>query len=228
MAELDAVSQRFIADMLSYLSALDDGIAKAEEFAAANRQAEDAVIALSQTATDAAVVVDAAMGSMARSARDLQGAFAGATVQALALKAAMRDMGGGGGLAGLGGGDRGGGGGLNLRLFGGLLGGIRLTGGALHWLIAGFAELMAVVIPATVAAGAWAAVWLQGATNVVQHMQAVYTATEATANIFHMTAGQAVGLGSALQKAQDAANPNVYQALGSAILTVREHFGGLA
>ena len=166
------------------------------------------------------------MGSMARSAKDLQGAFAGATAQALLLRAAMRDMGGGGGLGGLGGGDRGGGGGLNLRLFGGLLGGIRLTGNALHWLIAGFAELMAkVVIPATVAAGAWAAVWLQGATNVAQHMQAVYTATEATANIFHMTAGQAIGLGYALQTAQDAANPNVYQALGSAILTMNESSG---
>lgn len=106
--------------------------------------------------------------------------------------------------------------------------GIRLTGAAIHWLIAGFAELMAVVIPATVAAGAWAAAWLQGTMNVARHLNAVYIATEAMANMGAKTAGQVLGLGNALQKAQDAANPNVYQALGGAINIVREHFSGLA
>jgi len=106
--------------------------------------------------------------------------------------------------------------------------GIRLTGTAIHWLVAGTAEFLAVAIPATVAGAAWAAVWLQGATNVAQHMQAVYTATEATSAMFHTTAGQAVGLGNALQKAQDAANPDVYQALGGVINTIKETMGGLA
>jgi len=114
-----------------------------------------------------------------------------------------------------------------FRLGFGWLGGLRMTGSVLHWLITGFAELMAVVIPATIAIGAWAAVWLQGATNVAEHMKAVYTATEATSNMFHMTAGQAVGLGNALQKAQDAANPDVYQALGSALLIIKERSGGV-
>jgi hypothetical protein len=106
--------------------------------------------------------------------------------------------------------------------------GIRLTGTAIHWLIAGFAELAAVVIPAAVAAGAWAAAWLQGTVNVVQHMDAVYTATEAMANAGARTAGQMVGLGDALQKAQNQANPQVYQALGGAIDLVKESTGGLA
>ena len=53
----------------------------------------------------------------------------------------------------------------------------------------------------------------------------VYTATEATANMFHTTAGEAVGLGHALQSAQDAANPDVYSVLGSAVITVNEISG---
>jgi hypothetical protein len=99
---------------------------------------------------------------------------------------------------------------------------------ALHWIVAGTAELLAVLAPAVVAMGAWFAVWLQGAVNVYEHMQAVYGATEATANIFGVTAGQAVGLGHALQTAQNAANPDVYQALGAAVDIVREHFSDLA
>src|SRR6185437_15006885 len=79
--------------------------------------------------------------------------------------------------------------------------GLRLTGTAIHWLVAGTMELLAVLVPATVAAGAW----LQGATNVAQHMNAVYTATEAMANAGARTAGQMIGLGDALQKAQNAA-----------------------
>ena len=69
---------------------------------------------------------------------------------------------------------------------------------------------------------------MQGATNVAQHMNSVYTATEATSSMFHVTAGHAVGLGNALQKAQDAANPDVYQALGGAVNVVNERFGALA
>jgi Transglycosylase SLT domain len=108
----------------------------------------------------------------------------------------------------------------------GLLGQSWLT--TAHWIVLGTAEILAVVLPATVALGSWFAVWLQGATNVYDHMTAVYGATEATANIFGETAGQAVGLGDALQKAQNAANPDVYQVLGAAVDLVREHFSDLA
>ncbi len=106
--------------------------------------------------------------------------------------------------------------------------GMRLTGTTLHWIIAGTAELAAVLIPATVAAGAWAAVWLQGATNVYTHIMAVYGATEATGQAAGHTAGDVLGLSHSLQAAQNAANPQVYKALGAAILIVNEAGGNLA
>ncbi len=105
---------------------------------------------------------------------------------------------------------------------------LNLSSNAIHWIISGTAELLAVLLPATVAAGAWAAVWLQGTTNVYQHIMSVYGATEAMANAGAETAGQMLGLGHALQTAQNAANPDVYQALGGAINLVRESAGGLA
>lgn len=110
-----------------------------------------------------------------------------------------------------------------------MINGWRLTGNAIHWIIAGGAELLAVTLPALVALGAGLAVMGQAAAeNVVPHMQAVYTATEATSQMFNTTAGQVIGLGHALQQAQDAANPAVYSILGSAVITVNEHFGNLA
>ena len=87
------------------------------------------------------------------------------------------------------------------------------------------AELAAVLIPATIAAGAWASVWLQGSVNVAQHIKSVYVATESLANQGAETAGQMMGLGHALQTAQNAANPQVYQALGAAIKIVNENSG---
>jgi hypothetical protein len=103
-----------------------------------------------------------------------------------------------------------------------------LTRTALHWIVAAGAEILAVVGPALIAAGAWAAVIVQGATNAGTHMWALWQATEATSNMFHESAGQALGLKGALQQAQDAANPMVYQNLGSALIIVREHFQDLA
>jgi len=105
--------------------------------------------------------------------------------------------------------------------------GIRVGATALHAVISSMVEFAAVAIPATVAAGAWAAVWMQGAGNVYEHMMAVYTATEADNKMFGKTAGQAIGLGDALQTAQNKANPKVYQALGSAMLIVKSQAGEL-
>lgn len=100
---------------------------------------------------------------------------------------------------------------------------------ALHGIISGLVEFLAVAIPATVAAGAWAATWAEGAGRVYEHMTALYTATEATANMFHETAGQALGLGDALQKAQTTAGDSqVYTALGGAINVAKESMHGLA
>ena len=103
-----------------------------------------------------------------------------------------------------------------------------LTGNAIHWIISGTVELLAVLVPATVAAGAWAFVWVQGATNVYDHLKSLFTATEALGQAAGQTYGEMLGLKGAFQQAQNAANVNVYQALGSALLIIREQFGGLA
>lgn len=102
--------------------------------------------------------------------------------------------------------------------------GIRLTGTALHWVIAGTAEFLAVAIPAAVAAGVGAFVLYQGAVEGVGvHLQSLYTATEAAGSVFGKTAGDVLGLGHAFQKAQDAANPSAYELLGSYINIAKSH-----
>jgi hypothetical protein len=98
----------------------------------------------------------------------------------------------------------------------------------LHWILAGSAELAAVVLPATVALGAAAADAAQGFQMATEHMEALYTATEATSNMFHTTFGEALGLRSELQAAQNAANPMVYQAMGAAIEVAKTNAMDLA
>lgn len=99
---------------------------------------------------------------------------------------------------------------------------------ALHWIVAGSAEFLAVAVPAAIALGAAAMVATQGAVNLANHMQALYGATEATANVFHKTMGDVLGTGHAFQAAQDAANPGVYEVLGAALNSVQGHMGMLA
>ena len=89
-----------------------------------------------------------------------------------------------------------------------------LTGNQWHWLIAGSAEFLAVAVPAMIALGGAAADAAQGVQMVDQHMEALWTAAEATGNMFHETAGQALGFKDSLQQAQNAANGQVYEALG--------------
>jgi hypothetical protein len=107
------------------------------------------------------------------------------------------------------------------------VGGFRLTATALHWVIAGGAELLAVVLPAIVALAAGLAVMAPAAQSVVAHMQALNTATQATGQMFGQSIGDVLGLGHALQTAQDAARPAVYGALGSALIAVKGHMGEL-
>ncbi|MHB1957083.1 MAG: hypothetical protein ACYCOU_25485, partial [Sulfobacillus sp.] len=97
-----------------------------------------------------------------------------------------------------------------------------------HWIMAGGAELASIVVPAAIALGSAIADAAQGAQMVQQHMKALYTTTEATANMFHTTMGQALGIGDALQKAQNMANPLVYEALGAAIDMVKRNAMGFA
>ena len=106
--------------------------------------------------------------------------------------------------------------------------GIRVNSLAFHVLLASAIDFAAVAGPALVAAGAWAADWMQGVGNVYQHMTALYDATESLGQAAGKTFGNELGLKDALQAAQNAANPQVYQALGGAINLVKEQFGDLA
>jgi hypothetical protein len=115
--------------------------------------------------------------------------------------------------------------GSNFRLLGT---GIRLTATAIHWLIAGTAEFLAVFVPATVAVGAWAFAWTQGAQNVYQHMTSLFAATESLGQAAGKTMGEMLGLNGAWQKIQNEANTDVYQVLGAGLNILSEAFGNLA
>lgn len=108
------------------------------------------------------------------------------------------------------------------------IGWMRLTATALHWIVAGSAEFLAVAVPGTVAFGSAMFVAAQGAQMVYQHLTAVWTAAEATSNMFHETMGSVLGLRSALQQAQNEANPIVWSILGGAINILKSNFQDLA
>jgi hypothetical protein len=110
-----------------------------------------------------------------------------------------------------------------------MLGWWRLTGNQIHWIVAGTVEFLAVALPAAIAIGLGAFVLYQGVVeDVARRMQALYTATEATANLFHKTTGDVLGLGHAFQTAQNAANPIAYQLLGNYIDVARQHMTNFA
>ena len=198
MPELDPVRQDITADAVAYLAAMDDMIAKAMEFAEAADAAAEAAAKIGLVADDMAVMVGAAAGRV----NDLRDSLAGMDAAADAAASALGDVrtraaevAAANGLA--------------AASTVGLAAGADAAGTAawtaagfwarwgtvVHWVVAGSAELAAVLIPAAVAAGAWAAVWLQGTTNVYQHIMSVYGATEAMANAGAETAGQMLGLG---------------------------------
>jgi flagellar biosynthesis chaperone FliJ len=102
------------------------------------------------------------------------------------------------------------------------------NGTIIHWLISGTAELAAVLLPATVAFASFAFVWLQGATNIYEHLNALFDATEALGQSSGKTYGEMLGLSGVFQRMQNAADPQVYQALGAALELARESSGGLA
>jgi len=103
-----------------------------------------------------------------------------------------------------------------------------LSAQALHLIVMGVFEFLAVFIPAMYAAGAAAAVLYQGlAEKVVPQIVAVKTATEAMGGIFGKTAGDVLGLGHSLQLAQNMANPGAYELLGEAILGANAAMGKL-
>ena len=107
-------------------------------------------------------------------------------------------------------------------------GALRITGTALHWIIAGTFEFLAVAIPAAYALAAGLLVASDAAQNVQQHISALNTAVSATGGAFAQSTGSVLGLGNALQQAQDAAAPGVYTILGAAINTAKTRMGGFA
>lgn len=100
-------------------------------------------------------------------------------------------------------------------------------GTVVHWVFMGTMEFLAVAVPAFIALGAAMAVAYQGAQQVYTRLTAVYTVGEALGPTFNKTSGQLLGMGNSLQKAQDAANPLVWQALGGGIAAVNAQSGGL-
>ena len=104
-----------------------------------------------------------------------------------------------------------------------------ITWNALHWIISGGAELLAVTLPAAVAAASGAFVLYQGIVEQVGfRMQALYGATEATSAMIGKTTGDVLGLGHAFQSAQNAANPIAYELLGEYVDAARSHMVNLA
>ena len=59
-------------------------------------------------------------------------------------------------------------------------------------------------------------------------MIALWTAAESMGGTFNTTMGKALGLKDALQSAQDAANPGVYELLGSAVNDAKAGMDSLA
>jgi hypothetical protein len=96
---------------------------------------------------------------------------------------------------------------------------------ALHWIVMGSMELLAVAVPAIIAFGGAAAVAMQGANEVFNRLQSGYTVTESLGGAFNTTGGQIYGMGTKLQDAQDAADPMIWEALGGGIAAVNARGG---
>jgi hypothetical protein len=213
------VEETFLANVRPFVESVHEARDALLEAAAAAKTFQEVIDSLHGKTIDINLETTGAAGAagmaaMAREAGNVAASAQDASRQVLILQKATQDSGAGAAAAAAG-----------FRVFGT---GLRLTGTAIHWVIAAGAEFLAVAIPAAVALGSAMLVAAQGAQMVQQHMSALYTATEATANMFHVTIGSALGLRSALQAAQDQANPIVWSVLGGAISIVKSNFQDLA
>jgi hypothetical protein len=104
--------------------------------------------------------------------------------------------------------------------------GLSLT--QIHWILGVSFETLAVAIPAIIAFGAGMDVASQGASNMANHILALWTACESMGGAFNETMGKVFGLKDVLQQAQNAADPKVYALLGGVINDCKEQFGDLA
>ena len=98
-------------------------------------------------------------------------------------------------------------------------------GGIIHWIVAGGSELAATLLPAMIALGAGASVMLEGFGDIYTRMNAVNTVGQSLGGTFGKTVGQILGMGDSLQKAQTAADPQVFELLGAAINGVNQSSG---
>jgi hypothetical protein len=246
MPDLPEVTQRFEADVAPYIEALERAAAAAREFAEDNAVALAAARRLSDAANDAAGaevrlalvqrdVADASADLMMQTAllasmderlasiqRDVADSSADLIMMNELLRGSFDGVDGSiddviGHLAALraaqssAAAD-------TARSTGLMLGRWRLTGTAIHWIISGTAEILAVALPAAIAASVGAFVMYQGVVEQVGfRLESLYGATEATASMMHKTTGDVLGLGHAFQTAQNQANPVAYELLGEYI-----------
>jgi hypothetical protein len=195
-----SVSEGGVAEQLSVAEATKQVVDAMHEEAQAT---VDLHSGMAYTAADAALL-GAALGSAVTDAAGATRAIAGvgaATADAGAIVASQ-----GGAIAGF----------------------FSTWGTAIHWIVAGGSEILAVAIPATIALGAGALAAAEGAGWLADKMQGVFTATEATSSMLHQTTGSALGLKSSLQQAQTAADPGVYELLGAGLNIAKEAFGQFA
>jgi hypothetical protein len=106
--------------------------------------------------------------------------------------------------------------GTRLNLFGGLA-----TIGGVHLLIDAVAEVAAVVIPATVALGAFGVAGSDAAKQIYTQFTNLHTVADATGKSFGPLSG-------ALEQMHKAAQPQVYQLLGDALQVVNSRTGEFA
>jgi hypothetical protein len=110
-----------------------------------------------------------------------------------------------------------------IPLFGGLLSGIPLvrTVGGLHLAADAILEIAAVVIPAAIALGVFAAAASSTANDIYKSEQAFFTITTA----FKSMGVTFPGVNSGLQTFTDSVKPQVYVLFGAALNTINQHTG---
>ena len=96
---------------------------------------------------------------------------------------------------------------------------------AIHLIVMGTFEFLAVFVPAMIAGGAAALVMMQGVGIVADGLKSMYTATEALGPTLGATSGDMLGLGHSLQTAQNDANPGIYELLGETIIGLQKATG---
>jgi hypothetical protein len=110
-----------------------------------------------------------------------------------------------------------------LQLFGGAFGTTTMIGaiGGLHLLVDGIAEFVAVVVPATIAAGAWGVAASDAFRQVYTQVSNMHTVMDATTQSMYPFTG-------ALEKLHQAVQPTVFQLAGDAIEVMAHNTGAFA